>query len=182
MTRTSHRIVARYPLWGFILMTAISLVAIYLCADLRLFHHIEFSNGVNADSPWFWVILGGAVVLLVHSLRQMVLRPPLLQADLTGLRLAHRVGRPRLFLSWDEVMDIGRGEVRGSSENGPTTTPAIRFVVKTRDNLGGVISGMTQAEGDSVCFCASLFEADLDKTIISLREIQAAALGRPLKS
>jgi hypothetical protein len=177
MTHARSTIVARYPLGGLLIFLLILLVADYLCVDLRFIHYIVFASSVSANSPWFWPIFGAFIALTLFCAKQILFTPVLLKADLSGLELGHRALRRKIRVDWENVLQINRGQVEFPSDKGRGVMPAIRFVVSTKENLGGVISNMTQADGNVVCFAASLFEDDVDATIDPLHEIRASALG-----
>ncbi len=177
MTRARISIVAKYPPGPLLIFLLILLVGDYLCVDLRFLHYLEFSSGITSHSPWFWAIFGGLIVLTLQCVKQIFFPSVLLKANVSGLELGHRALRPRVRVAWHDVHQISHGQMEFSSQNGRGVMPAIRLVVKTRQNLGGVISNMTQADGDTVSFAASLFEEGMDETVDALKEMRAQALG-----
>jgi hypothetical protein len=173
-----HRIIARHPGAGIFVMLVVALFADYLCADLRFFHNLAFSSGISAESRWFWPIFGAFIALTLYCVKQLVMPTTLLKADLSGLELGHRVARRPLHVDWANVREITRGLVEFPSQHSRGAMPAIRFVINTPENLGGVISNRTQANDNSVCFAACLFELEIDEVIAVLHQMQADALGR----
>src|SRR5205085_12641005 len=135
MIRERTRIEARYPAGPLLLFLLILLCADYLCVDLRYIHYIQFSQGITANSRWFWAIFGGLILLTLHCVKQIFFPRILFRADLSGVELNHRVWRPKIRLRWEDVHQITRGEVSLSTENGRSLTPAVRLLVKTNQNL-----------------------------------------------
>lgn len=178
MTRTRTTIVAQYPPGPLLLFLLILLLGDYFCIDLRFIHYLVFSGGITANSPWFWVIFGGLIVLTLHCVKQIFFPTVLLKADLSGLELRHRALRPKIRVGWQDVQQISSGQVAFSMQKGRSMTPAVRLLLKTKENLGGVISNMTQADGGNVSFAALLFEDDVDETVHALKEMRANALGQ----
>jgi hypothetical protein len=171
------RIEARYPRTSLFVVLLIGLFADYLCLDLLFFHHVQFAPGITAHSPWFWPIFGIFIALTLFGAKQLLFPKALLKADLFGLELGHRPFHGPMRIPWEDVHEIGTGEVEIPAKRGRRVMPAIRLVIKTSEGLGSVVSSMTQVDGNSICFAANLFDRDLQEAIAVLREIRTNALG-----
>lgn len=177
-----NRIIARYPIMGLLVMLLISLFACYLCFDLKYLHYLAFSRGVTAQSHWFWAIFGGFILLTLYCLKEIFLPKKLLLADATGLVFGHRALRRKVRVAWQDIQDMRINQITTSTGNGRGSMEAIRFVVRTSENLGGLVSGMSQGDGNIVSLAACLFEDDAGETLDNLRAMQTMALQHSASS
>ena len=177
-----NRIIARYLILGLLVMLLMGLFACYLCFDLKYLHYLAFSSGVTAQSAWFWPIFGGFILLTLYCLKEIFLPKKLLLADATGLVFGHRALRRQVRVAWQDVQDMRLTQITTSSGKGRGSMEAIRFVVSTSENLGGLVSNMSQGEGNIVSLAACLFEDDVGETLDNLRAMQTMALQHPASS
>ena len=177
-----NRIIARYPILGLLVMLLMGLFASYLCLDLKYLHYLAVSRGVTAQSAWFWPIFGGFILLTLYCLKEVFLPKKLLLADASGLAFGHRALRGKVRVAWKDVQDMRITQITTSTGNGRGSMEAIRFVVKTSENLGGMVSNMSQAQGNIVSLAACLFEDNVDEALDNLRAMQTRALQYPASS
>ena len=178
----NNRIIARHPILGLLVMLFVGLVACYLCFDLKYLHYLVFSRGVTAQSTWFWPIFGGFILLTLYCLKEIFLPKKLLLADASGLVFGHRALRRKVRVAWKDVQDMRITQITTSTGSGRGSMEAIRFVVRTSENLGGVVSNMSQGQGNIVSLAACLFEDDVGETLDNLCAMQTMALQPPASS